>query len=180
VGDLAGELWNLVGFQTRMTAGAQKLVLRLIPGLEAARFARFGMVHRNTFVCAPRHLDARLRLRARPELRLAGQITGVEGYVESAASGILAGLYLAAELAGVEVPEVPPWTALGGLVRHLTARAPERFQPANAAWGLMVDPPGIVLPRDRSARRRAAAAAALEAVAAWRRQVFLASPGGGA
>jgi methylenetetrahydrofolate--tRNA-(uracil-5-)-methyltransferase len=165
--DLAAAHWNLVGFQTRMTIPAQRQVLQMIPGLEQARFARFGMIHRNTFVCAPRHLDAELRVRSRPTLRLAGQLTGVEGYVESAAIGLLAGLYLAAELRGVAAPPLPGWTAHGGLVRHLTERPPHRFQPANAAWGLMLDPP-LELPRGKSERRRAAATCALETLRAWR------------
>jgi methylenetetrahydrofolate--tRNA-(uracil-5-)-methyltransferase len=165
--DLAAAHWNLVGFQTRMTFGAQERVFRLLPGLEHARFVRLGMIHRNTFICAPRHLDARLRVRVRPSLRLAGQLTGVEGYVESAATGLLAGLYAAAELSGLGAPTLPPWTAHGGLMRHLTERPPHRFQPANAAWGLMVDPPSE-LPREKGARRRACAGAALEAVRGWR------------
>jgi methylenetetrahydrofolate--tRNA-(uracil-5-)-methyltransferase len=174
--DLAAEHWNLVGFQTRMTFGAQREVLRLIPGLEQARFARYGMIHRNTFVCAPRHLDAQLRVTARPTLRLAGQLTGVEGYVESAAIGLVAALFLAAELAGVAAPPLPAWTAHGGLVRHLTERPPHRFQPANAAWGLMLDPPAE-LPRNKSERRRAASAYALEAIRAWRASFSWPVPG---
>jgi len=165
--DLAAEHWNLVGFQTRMTFGAQQRVFRLIPGLGEARFVRLGMIHRNTFVCAPRHLDAGLRVKARPDLRLAGQLTGVEGYVESAATGLLAALHLAAERRGVELPAAPGWTAHGGLVRHLTERPAERFQPANASWGLMLDPP-VALPRDKGNRRRVAADAALEAIRQWR------------
>jgi methylenetetrahydrofolate--tRNA-(uracil-5-)-methyltransferase len=165
--DLTAALWNLVGFQTRMTFGAQQQVFRLIPGLEHARFARLGMIHRNTFICAPRHLDAQLRTRVRPSLRLAGQLTGVEGYVESAATGLLAALYLAAELRGLGAPTLPAWTAHGGLVRHLTERPPHRFQPANASWGLMVDPPQE-LPREKGPRRRAAVAIALEAIREWR------------
>lgn len=165
--DLAASQWNIVGFQTRMTHAAQQHVLRLIPGLAAARFLRLGMVHRNTFVCAPRHLDSQLRLRGRPQLRLAGQLTGVEGYVESAAIGLLAGLFLAAELHGVTVPALPGWTAHGGLMRHLTERPPHRFQPANAAWGLMLEPP-TELPRGKGARRHAAVDCALNAIRAWR------------
>ncbi len=165
--DLAAAHWNLVGFQTRMTFGEQQRVLCTIPGLEHAHFARLGMIHRNTFICAPKHLDAQLRIKVRPALRLAGQLTGVEGYVESAATGLLAALSLAAELAGREAPPPPGWTAHGGLVRHLTERPPHRFQPANAAWGLMTDPP-VELPREKAARRRAAAAFALEAIRGWR------------
>jgi len=165
--DLAASQWNLVGFQTRMTFAAQQRVFRLIPGLEGARFVRLGMIHRNTFVCAPRHLDAQLRLKVRPSVRLAGQLTGVEGYVESAAIGLLAGLSLAAELGGVTLPPPPAWTVHGGLVRHLTERPPHRFQPANAAWGLMTDPPGE-LPRDKGQRRKTAVARALETIGRWR------------
>lgn len=165
--DLAAEHWNLVGFQTRMTVAAQREVFRLIPGLENARFARFGMVHRNSFVCAPRHLDASLRLKARPDVRLAGQLTGVEGYVESAACGLLAGLFLACELAGAEAPALAHWTAHGGLVRHLTERPPHLYQPSNAAWGLMTEPP-IPLPRDKGNRRQVASAAALSEIIRWR------------
>jgi methylenetetrahydrofolate--tRNA-(uracil-5-)-methyltransferase len=165
--DLAAAHWNLVGFQTRMTFGAQQQVFRLIPGLEHARFARLGMIHRNTFICAPRHLDAQLRVKVRPSLRLAGQLTGVEGYVESAATGLAAALYVAAEMRGLEVPTLPAWTAHGGLVRHVTERPPHRFQPANASWGLMVDPPAE-LPREKSARRKAAVTAALGTIRSWR------------
>jgi methylenetetrahydrofolate--tRNA-(uracil-5-)-methyltransferase len=165
--DLAATHWNLVGFQTRMTFGAQQRVFRLVPGLGHARFARLGTIHRNTFICAPKHLDAQLRVKASPALRLAGQLTGVEGYVESAAIGLVAALYLAAELRGCDAPALPVWTAHGGLIRHLTERPPHRFQPANAAWGLMADPP-IELPREKGARRAACVGAALEAIAKWR------------
>jgi methylenetetrahydrofolate--tRNA-(uracil-5-)-methyltransferase len=165
--DLAAAHWNLVGFQTRMTFGAQQRTFRLIPGLEQARFARLGMIHRNTFICAPKHLDAQVRVKARPAVRLAGQLTGVEGYVESAAVGLVAALYTVAELRGLAVPALPAWTAHGGLIRHLTERPPHRFQPANASWGLMVDPP-TELPREKRARRAACVAAALESVRTWR------------
>lgn len=176
--DLAAGQFNLVGFQTRMTFAAQQEVLRLIPGLEDARFVRLGTVHRNTFLCSPRHLDDQLRLRTHPEVRVAGQLTGVEGYVESAATGLLAGLFTAAQLLGVECPPLPRWTAHGGLLRHLTERPAERFQPANVAWGLMVDPP-VPLPRDKHARRLVAADAARDAVRAWRAAVAVThGPGG--
>lgn len=165
--DLAGEHYNLVGFQTRMTIPAQKEVFRLIPGLENARFVRFGMVHRNTFICAPRFLTPQLELRARPGVRLAGQLTGVEGYVESAATGLLAALFALAWISEVELPPPPPWTAHGGLVRHLTQRDPRRFQPANASWGLMTDPP-VALPKDKAQRREKAVEVALEAIRSWR------------
>lgn len=168
--DLAGEHYNLVGFQTRMTIPAQKEVFRLIPGLEAARFVRFGMVHRNTFICAPKFLTETLELRVLPGVRLAGQITGVEGYVESAATGLLAALFTLAALLGVALPPPPPWTAHGGLIRHLTQRDPRRFQPANASWGLMTDHPGG-LPQDKAQRRRRAVEVALETIVSWRQKL---------
>ncbi|NWF99424.1 MAG: methylenetetrahydrofolate--tRNA-(uracil(54)-C(5))-methyltransferase (FADH(2)-oxidizing) TrmFO [Thermoanaerobaculaceae bacterium] len=173
--DLAASQWNLVGFQTRMTFEAQRRVFRLIPGLENARFVRFGTLHRNTFVCAPRHLDRFLRVRNHPALRLAGQLTGVEGYVESAAIGLLAGLFTACELAGGEAVPVPGWTAHGGLLRHLTERPPHRFQPANVAWGLMADPP-LPLPGAKRKRRAAAAAFALAEIQRWRASLPLPPP----
>ena len=165
--DLAAEHWNLVGFQTKLTQAEQKRVLRTLPGLERARFVRFGMIHRNTFINAPAHLDDRLRLIARPDLRLAGQVTGVEGYVESAATGLLAARLLAAELAGAEPPPPPAESALGGLVRHLSGRAPEGFQPSNITWGLIPCPPDLRRIRAKAERRRMQAERALAAVAAW-------------
>ncbi len=165
--DLAATHWNLVGFQTRMTIPAQQDVLRRIPGLEQARFARYGMVHRNTFVCAPRHLDPSLELKQRPGLYLAGQLSGVEGYVESAAIGLLAGLHLAAARHGERVSQIAPFTAHGGLVRHLTRREPVGFQPANVSWGLIEQAP-FELPRDKGLRRKLAAEAALAEVTRWR------------
>ncbi len=165
--DLAAEHWNLVGFQTKLTRPEQRRVFRTIPGLENARFVRYGMIHRNTFVNAPAHLDPFLRLRRAPALRLAGQITGVEGYVESAATGLLAARLLAAELRGRTPAPPPPETALGGLVRHLTARRPEGFQPANVSWGLIRCPLELGRIRDRRQRRLAQAARALEAIRSW-------------
>ena len=132
-----GTLWNLVGFQTKMRHGAQTEVLRMIPGLENARFARLGGIHRNTFLNSPTLLDAGMRLRSRPNVRFAGQITGVEGYVESAAMGLLAGRLAAAEIAGRALPPVPPTTATGALVTHITGGADARtFQPMNVNFGL--------------------------------------------
>ena len=134
--DDAATAYNMVGFQTRMKYPEQLRVFRTIPGLEEMELMRFGSVHRNTFVNAPEHLDPYLELKRVPGVFLAGQITGVEGYVESAACGLLAGLFLAARLGGT-VPERPPsTTALGGLLTHL-ARAPEkksRYQPSNITW----------------------------------------------
>jgi methylenetetrahydrofolate--tRNA-(uracil-5-)-methyltransferase len=165
--NLAAEHWNMVGFQTKLTQAEQKRVFRTLPGLAGARFVRLGMIHRNTFVNAPTHLDGLLRLVRRPTIRLAGQMTGVEGYVESAATGLMAARTLAAELAGREPQAPPPVTALGGLVRHLTGRAPDGFQPANITWGLIACPPEMRSIRNKSQRRAAQAEGALGAVAAW-------------
>jgi methylenetetrahydrofolate--tRNA-(uracil-5-)-methyltransferase len=132
-----GTLFNIVGFQTKMKYGAQASVFRMIPGLEQAAFARLGGIHRNTFLNAPRLLDDRMRLRVRPNLRFAGQITGVEGYVESAAMGLLAGRMAAAEAMGRDLPPPPPDTAMGALVAHITGGADARtFQPMNVNFGL--------------------------------------------
>ncbi len=131
--DGAASAYNMVGFQTRMTWPEQARVFRTIPGLEQAEIYRYGSVHRNTFVDAPRVLDARMQLRARNGLFLAGQITGVEGYVESCAGGFLCGVMLAQALRGEEVRPPPETTALGGILTHLS-RAQERFQPSNITW----------------------------------------------
>jgi methylenetetrahydrofolate--tRNA-(uracil-5-)-methyltransferase len=133
--DAAASAYNLVGFQTRMTYGAQAEVLRTIPGLEGAEFLRFGSVHRNTFVDAPRLLDGAMQLKAAPGVFLAGQITGVEGYVESAAGGFVCALMLARRLRGEAPDPPPPTTALGGLLTHL-ARPNENFQPSNVTWAM--------------------------------------------
>ncbi len=132
-----GTLYNLVGFQTKMKHGAQVEVFRTIPGLENAAFARLGGIHRNTFLNSPRLLDARLRLRADPRLRFAGQITGVEGYVESAAMGLLAGRLAAAERLRLPLAPPPPTTAIGALLAHVTGGAEASlFQPMNVNFGL--------------------------------------------
>ena len=136
-----GTLFNMVGFQTKLTHGAQKRVFRLIPGLEQAQFARLGGIHRNTFIESPVLLDGTLRLRRAPHLRFAGQITGVEGYVESAAIGLLAGRFAAADVAGADAPPPPPppTTALGALLSHITGghlAAGGTFQPMNVNFGL--------------------------------------------
>jgi methylenetetrahydrofolate--tRNA-(uracil-5-)-methyltransferase len=165
--DLAAEHWNLVGFQTKLTHGEQKRVFRTLPGLETARFVRFGMIHRNTFINAPLHLDSLFRLKKHPDVRLAGQITGVEGYVESAATGLLAARMLAAEFAGLEPGPPPPETALGGLVRHLTESRAETFQPANINWGLMSPPPALAAVKNRRERRLHHAAFAVDASREW-------------
>jgi methylenetetrahydrofolate--tRNA-(uracil-5-)-methyltransferase len=132
-----GTLFNIVGFQTKMKYGAQGSVFRMIPGLENASFARLGGIHRNTFLNSPTLLDDQLRLRTRPNLRFAGQITGVEGYVESAAMGLLAGRMAAAEVLGAHVPAPPGETAMGALVHHITGGAEAKsFQPMNVNFGL--------------------------------------------
>ncbi|MDG1117460.1 MAG: methylenetetrahydrofolate--tRNA-(uracil(54)-C(5))-methyltransferase (FADH(2)-oxidizing) TrmFO [Flavimaricola sp.] len=132
-----GTLYNIVGFQTKMKYGAQTAVFRTIPGLEEAQFARLGGIHRNTFINSPTLLDAEMRLKSRPNIRFAGQITGVEGYVESAAMGLLAGRMAAAEAQGVTLPPVPTTTAMGALVHHITGGAEAKtFQPMNVNFGL--------------------------------------------
>jgi methylenetetrahydrofolate--tRNA-(uracil-5-)-methyltransferase len=136
-----GTLYNLVGFQTKLKHGAQTEVFRTIPGLEAAQFARLGGLHRNTFLNSPRLLDRQLRLKVEPRLRFAGQVTGVEGYVESAAVGLLAGRFAAAERAGGSLAPPPEVTALGALLSHITGGHMEggkgSFQPMNINYGLM-------------------------------------------
>ncbi len=132
-----GTLYNIVGFQTKMKYGAQATVFKMIPGLENARFARLGGIHRNTFLNSPTLLDAQMRLRARPNIRFAGQVTGVEGYVESAAMGLIAGRMAAADLQGRTLPEVPQDSAHGALIHHITGGAEARtFQPMNVNFGL--------------------------------------------
>ena len=125
------------------------------------------MIHRNTFINAPRHIDATLRLRKRPQTRLAGQITGVEGYVESAATGLLAARFVLTKLAGEAPQPPPPETALGGLMRHLNDSNPRRFQPANINWGLIARTDETAHIKGKRERREAQARLALERVARW-------------
>ncbi|WP_438959677.1 methylenetetrahydrofolate--tRNA-(uracil(54)-C(5))-methyltransferase (FADH(2)-oxidizing) TrmFO [Nereida sp.] len=139
-----GTLYNIVGFQTKMTYGAQKEVLRMIPGLENAEFARLGGIHRNTFLNSPTLLTHDMKLKTHPNLRFAGQITGVEGYVESAAMGLLAGRMAAAEINGDDLPAVPQVTAMGALVSHITGGADAKtFQPMNVNFGLFPPVDGL-------------------------------------
>jgi methylenetetrahydrofolate--tRNA-(uracil-5-)-methyltransferase len=139
-----GTLYNIVGFQTKMKYGAQTEVFRMIPGLENAGFARLGGIHRNTFLNSPSLLDAGMRLKSRPNIRFAGQVTGVEGYVESAAMGLLAGRLAAAELMGHRLPPVPETTATGALVTHITGGAEAKsFQPMNVNFGLFPPVEGL-------------------------------------
>ena len=136
-----GTLWNMVGFQTKLKHGAQTDIFRMIPGLEKAVFARLGGLHRNTFLNSPRVLDDALRLKADPRMRFAGQVTGVEGYVESAAIGLLAGRFAAAERLGRPLVAPPPTTALGALIGHITGghldAGSGSFQPMNINYGLL-------------------------------------------
>lgn len=134
--NLARSHYGLVGFQSRLRWPEQRRIFRTLPGLERAVFVRLGQVHRNTFVNSPANLDALYRLRMLPRVRLAGQITGVEGYLESAATGLAVSLYLTAERAHRNPSPLPPTTALGALARHLTESSPRHFQPANVNYGL--------------------------------------------
>ncbi|MBS0529186.1 MAG: methylenetetrahydrofolate--tRNA-(uracil(54)-C(5))-methyltransferase (FADH(2)-oxidizing) TrmFO, partial [Proteobacteria bacterium] len=146
-----GTLYNIVGFQTKLKHGAQTRIFRTIPGLENAEFARLGGLHRNTFLNSPKLLDTQLRLRAEPRLRFAGQMTGCEGYVESAAIGLIAGLYAASDARAQTLAEPPPTTALGALLGHITGghietidTGPRSFQPMNINFGLfppLANPP---------------------------------------
>jgi len=162
-----GTLYNMVGFQTKLKYGAQKDVFRMIPGLEAAEFARLGGIHRNTFLNSPRLLDSSLRLRADERLRFAGQVTGVEGYVESAAIGLLAGRLAAAERLATDFMPPPETTALGALLRHITGgAAAETFQPMNINFGLFPPPESERRIKGRD-RKRWLAARALDDMDRW-------------
>ncbi|WP_037501513.1 methylenetetrahydrofolate--tRNA-(uracil(54)-C(5))-methyltransferase (FADH(2)-oxidizing) TrmFO [Sphingomonas jaspsi] len=147
-----GTLWNMVGFQTKLKHGEQVRIFRTIPGLENAEFARLGGIHRNSFIKSPELLDGELRLKALPHIRFAGQITGCEGYVESAAVGLLAARFAAAEKNGASLPPPPPETALGALLHHITGGADaESYQPMNINFGLM---PPLTGPKIRKADRK--------------------------
>jgi methylenetetrahydrofolate--tRNA-(uracil-5-)-methyltransferase len=164
-----GTLYNMVGFQTKLKHAEQKRIFRGIPGLERAEFARFGGLHRNTFLNSPRLLDGALRLKAMPRLRFAGQITGVEGYVESAAIGLVAGRFAAAERRGETPPPPPATTALGALLRHITGGADARlFQPMNVNFGLFPPlPDGLVTRANRGERKPLLARRALDDLDGW-------------
>jgi methylenetetrahydrofolate--tRNA-(uracil-5-)-methyltransferase len=165
-----GTLYNMVGFQTKLKHGEQTRLFRTIPGLENARFARLGGIHRNTFLNSPRLLDGALRLKQDPRLRFAGQITGVEGYIESAAIGLLAGRFAAAERLDAAMPPPPPTTALGALLAHITGGAvSDSFQPMNVNFGLFPPPDapaGKRGPRGRE-RKRAQSQRALADLDRW-------------
>ncbi|WP_029040134.1 methylenetetrahydrofolate--tRNA-(uracil(54)-C(5))-methyltransferase (FADH(2)-oxidizing) TrmFO [Cucumibacter marinus] len=177
-----GTLWNIVGFQTRLKYGEQADILRKIPGLEEAKFARLGGVHRNTFLNSPKLLGADLRLKAMPRLRFAGQVTGVEGYVESAGLGLVAGRMAAADRAGTPLPPPPSTTALGALIHHITgghladeANGVKSFQPMNVNFGLfpevtLVKPEGVKRWRGKDkamAKKKAITSRALSDIAGW-------------
>lgn len=150
-----GTLFNMVGFQTKLTYGEQKRIFRMIPGLENAEFARLGGIHRNTFINSPKLLDGWLRLKAQPRLRFAGQITGCEGYVESAAVGLMAGRFAAAERLGLAPSAPPETTSMGAILAHVTGGADaETFQPMNANFGLFPPLETDDLPKKQRPRGR--------------------------
>ncbi|MCW3836866.1 methylenetetrahydrofolate--tRNA-(uracil(54)-C(5))-methyltransferase (FADH(2)-oxidizing) TrmFO [Sphingomonas canadensis] len=161
----SGTLWNMVGFQTKLKHAEQVRIFRTIPGLENAEFARLGGLHRNTFIKSPELLDPTLRLRSAPHIRFAGQITGCEGYVESAAIGLLAGRFAAAELAGTAMAAPPVETALGALLTHITGAAEaETYQPMNVNFGLF---PPITGRTKKADRKLLYTSRAREAFGAW-------------
>jgi methylenetetrahydrofolate--tRNA-(uracil-5-)-methyltransferase len=169
-----GTLWNMVGFQTKLRHGEQVRIFRTIPGLENAEFARLGGIHRNSFINSPRLLDRELRLKSKPNIRFAGQITGCEGYVESAAVGLIAARFTAAELRGESLPSPPPETALGSLLGHITGGAnAETFQPMNINFGLM---PPIEGRWTRVDRKKAYTDRARAAFAGWLEQLRVSEP----
>ena len=163
--DRAGQMWNIVGFQTRLGIGEQKRVFRSIPGLADAEFLRFGSIHRNSYLDFPGCLTKYGAIPSRPDLVFAGQLTGVEGYTESAASGILAGLNMARVLGGMDPVIPPPTTVLGGLYRYLAESAPEHFQPMNSNWGLVE--PLEARARDKRQKREKLAERAAVDFAVW-------------
>ncbi|HEY2848992.1 MAG TPA: methylenetetrahydrofolate--tRNA-(uracil(54)-C(5))-methyltransferase (FADH(2)-oxidizing) TrmFO, partial [Gemmatimonadaceae bacterium] len=163
--DRAGRMWNLVGFQTRLKIPEQQRVFRTIPALENAEFLRFGSIHRNSYVNSPACLTPHLSLRSDPRVLFAGQLTGVEGYTESTATGLLAALNLDRMLSGVDAVVPPPTTMLGALYRHLREADPAHFQPMNANFGLLDEL--AVVPRDKAKKREEYAARALRDMRTW-------------
>ena len=163
--DRAGQMWNMVGFQTRLKVGEQRRIFTLIPGLADAEFLRWGSIHRNSYLNFPERLSVYGSLRDRPDLIFAGQLTGVEGYTESAASGILAGINMSRVLAGDEPIVPPPTTMIGGLFRYLKEAVPGRFQPMNSNWGLMDPLPKRV--KNKREKREILAQRAQEDFLAW-------------
>jgi methylenetetrahydrofolate--tRNA-(uracil-5-)-methyltransferase len=178
-----GTLYNMVGFQTKLKHGEQARIFRMIPGLEHAEFARLGGLHRNTFINSPRLLDRDLRLKQQPRLRFAGQVTGVEGYVESAAIGLLAGQFAARQRLGLASEAPPATTALGALLDHITGAADAKtFQPMNVNFGIFPElpaPPGLTRAQEkqwRAERKPAMSRRALEDLAAWKARLGIRDP----
>jgi len=163
--DRAGQMWNLVGFQTRLRIPEQQKVFRAIPGLENAEFLRYGSIHRNSYLNSPAGLGVALTAKDDDRLFFAGQLTGVEGYTESLGTGLLAGINLARRLGGLPVAVPPPTTMLGGLYRYLREADPKHFQPMNANFGLLDPLPGKV---KKDAKKAALVARAVEDFTAWR------------
>ncbi len=167
--NLRADSYNLVGFQNHLKYGEQAKVLRLIPGLENAKFLRYGQIHRNTYICSPKVLDDRLRMKEHPHIFFAGQISGVEGYTESIASGLLAGLYTAAIAHGEEPAAAPRQSAFGSLVNYITQADPKHFQPANITFDLLVPLEEEMRKkvRDKKERHRIVCERALAAFDGW-------------
>jgi methylenetetrahydrofolate--tRNA-(uracil-5-)-methyltransferase len=176
--NLRADSYNLVGFQNHLKFGEQARVLRLIPGLENARFLRYGQIHRNTYIQSPRLLDARLAMREQPRLLFAGQISGVEGYTESMATGMLAGLYAARRAQGLPVIPVPRGTALGSLVNYITRADLKHFQPANITFDLLepLEEETRRKIRDKRERHRLVCERSLAAFDAWWSEQALLTP----
>jgi methylenetetrahydrofolate--tRNA-(uracil-5-)-methyltransferase len=163
--DRAGRMWNLVGFQTRLRIPEQQRVLRMIPGLADAEFLRYGSIHRNSYLNSPEALSAHLAVRDEPAALFAGQITGVEGYTESSATGLLAGINLARILSGDDPVIPPPTTMIGALYRYMNEADPKHFQPMNANFGLLDDLPERV--KDKKRKRELFAERALADMQTW-------------
>jgi methylenetetrahydrofolate--tRNA-(uracil-5-)-methyltransferase len=163
--NLAGDHYSLVGFQTQLKWGEQARVLRLIPGLESAEFVRFGMVHRNTYINGPSVLAETWQMRVRADLFFAGQISGVEGYVESAASGLMAGRHAAARVRGDPLRVPPRSTALGALAYYVSHANPQNYQPTNITFGIIE--PLMRAPRDKQERKLAISERALRDLEIW-------------
>ena len=163
--NLAAEHWSMVGFQTQLRWPEQQRIFRTIPGLANAEFVRLGQIHRNCYINAPTVLDATLQARSRPGLFFAGQISGVEGYTESAATGLLAGINAARLASGLAPVTLPETTMLGALAKYISTAPPEGYQPQNAAFGLLPEPPNP--PRKKKERREARSAHALRSLDTW-------------
>ena len=170
--DKAGRMWNLVGFQTRLRIPEQQRVIRMIPGLANAEFLRFGSIHRNSYVNSPASLTPHLSLRDDPQMLFAGQLTGVEGYTESTATGLLAAINLDRLLRGLEAVVPPPTTMLGALYRYLREADPKHFQPMNANFGLLEELNPV--PRDKARKREMYAERALRELDGWMRESAIA------